>query len=96
MDEVAVIEVIEGISKKDMDKVQKMRDVEHACIEAGIEVPEDVQNYLEMDHEVVGKLRPNIDKGVTLKSREDFEIIEIDLSKIDKRIDTIRITKTWE
>lgn len=96
MDNVIETEIIEGISKKDMDKVQKMRDVQHACIEAGVDVPKDVLEYLEIDHEVVGKLRPDIDKGVSSSSGDDFEIIEIDLSKIDKRIDTIRITKTWE
>jgi len=96
MNDIEAFEIIEGISKKSMDRVQKMLDVKHACIEAGIKVPDDVENYLENGHEVIGKLRPNIDRGVTLTTGNGLEVIEIDLSQIDERIDMIRITKTGE
>ena len=92
---MSVIEVIEGVSRKDMEKMKSMVDVESACIEAKVDVPEEVMAFLELDHEVIGKLRPGIDRGVSSESSDGFETIEIDLSKIDKEIDIIRITKNW-
>ncbi len=92
---MGMLEYIEGVSKKDMEKVEKMMDVKEACEDAGVPIPEEVEEYLEMEHEVVGKLRPGIDKGVTSVEDDGINVIEIDLSKIDKKIDIIRITKSW-
>jgi hypothetical protein len=92
---MGVMEVIEGISKKDMDKVEQMLEVKDACEVAGVPVPKEVEDYLEIEHEVVGKLRPGIDKGVVSIDEDSMSIIEIDLSKIDRKIDIIRITKSW-
>ena len=92
---VGTMQVIEGVSRKDMEKMKKMLDVETSCEEAEIPVPKEVTDYLAMDHEVIGKLRPNIDRGITLNREEGMEVVEIDLSKIDEKIDIIRITKTW-
>jgi hypothetical protein len=92
---MGMMEIIEGVSAKDMGKVERMTDVKEACEAAGISVPEEVEKYLELEHEIVGKLRPGIDKGITSTEGEGEIVIEIDLSKIDKKIDIIRITKTW-
>lgn len=92
---MSVTEVIEGVSRKDMEKMQKMVDLETACDEAGVAVPQEVLNYLELDHEVVGKLRAGIDKGISEENFDGLTTIEIDLSKIDNKIDIIRITKSW-
>ncbi len=88
-------ELIEGISRKDMEKMQKMLEIEEACDEIGVSVPPEVQTFLELDHEVIGKLRPGIDKGVSSEEEEGEITVEIDLSKIDPKIDIIRITKSW-
>ena len=92
---MSMMEVIEGISRKDMEKMKKMLEVENSCEEAGVPVPKEVTEYLELDHEVIGKLRPSIDKGITSSTEDGLEVIEIDLSKIDEKIDIIRITKSW-
>jgi len=92
---MSVMEVIEGISKKDLDKVERMMNVEAACDAAGVPTPYEVEEYLELEHEIVSKLRPGIDKGVTVVDSNGRSVVEIDLSKIDKKIDIIRITKSW-
>ena len=92
---MGMMETIEGVSRKDMEKMKKMVDIETACDDAGVATPPEVMDYLELDHEVVGKLRAGIDKGISSESADGFETIEIDLSKIDKKIDIIRITKSW-
>jgi len=94
-DIMRTIVTIEGVSKKDMEKMEKMTAIEVACDEAGVPTPQEVLDYLALDHEVVGKLRPGIDKGISSVSEDGFETIEIDLSRIDNKIDIIRITKPW-
>lgn len=92
---MGLLETIEGVSRKDMEKMKKMVDIEEACDEANVATPPEVLDYLALDHEVVGKLRPGIDKGISEDSQDGYSTIEIDLSKIDKKIDIIRITKSW-
>jgi len=92
---MSVDTIIEGVSRKDETEMNRMLSVEVACEEANIKVPDEVIAYLELDHSVVSKLRAGIDRGVSIETMEGLEEIEIDLSKIDSKIDIIRITKTW-
>jgi len=93
---MSMMEVIEGVSRVDDDKMEKMELIKTTCEEAGVEVPQEVTDYLDdPENGVVGKLRPGIEHGVTIEQSEGMEIIEIDLEEIDEDMDIIRITRTW-
>lgn len=93
---MVITAMIEGVSKSDDDKMILMKSIKENCMEAGVEVPNGVDSYLDdPNHGIVCKLRPGIEHGVTKTLIRGIEVIEIELSQIDTEIDVIRITKSW-
>ena len=75
------------------EKWKKMRDVREACIKAGIDIPEEVDNFF-------GWEEPN-EKGVEVdiphkEWKADMQGgIEIDVDKIPEDVKVIRFVNSW-
>ncbi len=86
----------EGFSGTDNSRYEEMCSIVEQCDAANISPPDGAVQYIEKydngNEDSIVPLRPQIDKGVTIREYNEGKSILIDLNAIDAEIDFIRIT----
>ncbi len=89
--------VIEGYSGVDNERYQEMFEIVESCKTVGIAPPKEAVVYIAKhdrgEEDSIVHLRPQIDKGVSIRQYGEEKAIIINLEEIDKSIDFIRIYK---
>jgi antitoxin component HigA of HigAB toxin-antitoxin module len=85
------------LRSKDNDQYQKMLRVAQTCTEAGVELPEEVDNYFdgEFEYNPEGPLEMNAEKVATEYHAEMQEGYEIKVSDIPDGVDVIRFYNSY-
>ncbi len=87
--------VIEGFTHADVERFESMNEIIDSCNQVGVAPPVEaldfVLDYNNGIYRKTHKLRVGIENGVSTEGSMDNEFIVIDLSKINKDIDFLKI-----
>lgn len=73
----------------------KMASVWHACVEAGVDIPDVVEDYFECVAPDPRGKQVELGKAVSDWQSDMQRGIEIDITKLDPAITTIRFVNSW-
>lgn len=85
---------VQGFRPPD-EKFEKMRDAYEACVAAGVEIPDPIEDFFEGAPPDPQGVDVDIARAVSERSEDGAVSHEVDLSKVPENVTVIRFTNSW-